>query len=90
MSKKRQKTMSERQTYAVLESARDALIHVVNRQKFAWGYDNWARIHELTSVKLYSETQKLVRTFKPSDSKKYALQLLDDIIRYSRRLHLPY
>ena len=82
--------MTQPQQYAVLESARDELNAIINRQKYAWGYENWTRLHVLAGVNAYTKVLNLMKTFKKSATQKHAIAVLTDIIQYSRRLKLPF
>lgn len=90
MSRKKKKTMTQPQQYAILESAKDELNAIINRQKYAWGYENWTRLHILAGVNAYTKILKLVKSFKQSTTQKHTIAVLGDIIQYSRFLKLPF
>lgn len=89
MSKKKKKSyLTQAQKYDLLSTAKDALFEVITIKKYSWGYENWCTLMELMNACEYSKMQNIVSNFRNSKNKRYALELINDIIKLSCELHI--
>ena len=88
MSNNKKLYLTQAQKYDMLNAAKDALFNVVNLKKYTWGYENWCTLMEYINAGFYHKMKGVISGFRNTKNKRYALELIDDIIRLSNELHI--